>query len=223
MLSFSLAVGVFLVAFENPALARQVRFFPKAIVGVPVASSPICFSYCPGGNVKRFDGIFGGGLEVGLWGSFSAEIDSLYKPKRYRHLTGSVRDLLPGLPGGTYATTISEDMEGHSWEFPLMLKKTWATGGRTTPYTLGGFVVGRTTGTTYFSEIDTVVGNYTAFQSSGSSTQTGILLGGGVALRWRRLRLSPEGRYTEWLRKEMPGDVWVDRSVDFVLGISIEK
>ena len=225
-LSVGAAVAALVYGPGRPAEARQVGIVPKAIVGAPVFSSMhrnTC-SRCPVEN--RLDAVFGGGAEGKFGDRYSAEIDAIYKPRKYQVQSHEVVSRL-FIPPTTFIPTHTEehtfDTEGHSWEFPAIVKRSWSTSGRTTPYALAGLVVSRTAGTTIHTQIDTVLQSYLSSTSSESSTQAGIVLGGGMALKLGRLQLYPEGRYTEWLRPDLPGMVRVSRGVDLMLGISIGK
>ena len=209
------AAVLLFIGFGRPAMARQMGLVPKAVVGAQVATlycRPVC-----GGPVavpKRFDGLVGGGLEARLRGRCSAEVDAIFKPREYQR-----QSAMAFLTPPRFITT-TDYTEGHSWDFPVMLKVNWGASTRRTPYVLGGFVDSRTTGTTTRTSADSSLG-ISSFQSSQSLTQTGILLGGGVAWRLRRVRLSPEGRYTEGVRDDLPGGTKAARNLEFVLGISI--
>ena len=227
VLSFGATVALLVFGPARPAEARQVGIVPKAIVGAPVFSSMhsnTC-SHCPVEN--RLDVIFGGGAEVKFGDRYSAEIDAIYKPRKYQVqgavVVSRVFTPTPFLFTPTHTEEHTFDTEGHSWEFPAIVKRSWSTSGRTTPYALAGLVVTRTAGTTIHTQIDTVLQSYLSSTSSESSTQAGIVLGGGMALKLGRLQLYPEGRYTEWLRPDLPGMVRVSRGVDLMLGISIGK
>jgi len=227
VLSAGAAVTVLVYGPGSPAEARQVGIVPKAIVGAPVFSSMhrnTC-SRCPVEN--RLDAVFGGGAEGKFGDRYSAEIDAIYKPRKYQvqdhEVVSGLFTPTPFLFIPTHTKEHTFDTEGHSWEFPAIVKRSWSTSGRTTPYALAGLVVSRTTGTTIHTEIDTILQSYLSSTTSESLTQAGIVLGGGMALKFGRLRLYPEGRYTEWLRPDLPGRVRVSRGVDLVLGISIGK
>jgi hypothetical protein len=224
-------VAILSTAFETPALARQL-VVPKGIVGIPVLSksnathSELCLGCFVTSTVdNRFDGIFGGGLEVKLKGGFSVEADALYQPRQYQlqvvRVTQPVGVPLP--PVAIRILTEVRNTDGHSWDFPVFLKKKLGSSGHKSPYVLGGYVPSRVTGTTTATVTDNVLGTQTGQPFSQTFTRRGVSAGGGMELKFDRMLLFPEGRFTHWIRGEMPGNVTSNQSLEFMLGISLGK
>jgi len=173
----------------------------------------------------EFHVFVGAGVEIKLSRRFSAETEAIFRPVKYQ---SQVVDFYPptislALPFGSHGKTITQtwSTEGHAWDFPILFKAALTGSANLQPYLNGGFVASHTNRTTSVVVVDSVLG--TLAQNNGRSvslTRAGIIFGGGVRLKFGRFAILPEGRFTEWLSDEMPGEVSSHRGVEFLVGIA---
>jgi opacity protein-like surface antigen len=174
---------LFLTIFVAPVEAQTVSFGGKAGATLSdpfnlgsTASSFNNYSVDP----QRY--IFGPTFELGLPFQFAFEADALYKRLKY-----------VSYPFGF--TSFQASTSANSWEFPLLLKRSFLSG-MSRPFGNVGVSFRHVGGTTTFSN--------TAFQATqdplelNHSWSTGVAAGGGVDFSYGTVHISPEIRYTRW-------------------------
>jgi len=143
---------------------------------------------------------FGASGEWRLTNAFGFELDALYHRIGY---SGTV-NFFDSANGNFSKSTI--DVEGNSWDFPVMAK--YRFGHRMRPYAAGGGVLRHLGPVRGSGELTT--GSLAAGTSSTSPLDTsepsdlrkrfypGITVAGGVEIGAGRFRVLPEFRYTRW-------------------------
>jgi hypothetical protein len=175
--------------------AYAQRPSPGLKVGVPVSAVCVAESRTRFGsaNVCADRYLIGPAIAVEIAGPLSLDFAALFTRMQ---LQGGVR------PASIYPS-FSTQRDGTSWEFPIMGKY------RLLRRRLGPFVgVGPTFRRVHFNGQNTIVdisgppsGQVVTSVSDVEETrwQAGLVLGGGMELRTRFVRFSPELRYSHWV------------------------
>ncbi len=135
-----------------------------------------------------------------LGNSFGFEVDALYHRMGYVAIVHSFDSA-----NGNFANS-AIDIKGNSWDFPLLAK--YRFGRRLSPFVAAGGVV------RYVGPVrgrgELTVGSLVDRTSTSTPLDTsdpselrkrfypGISAGGGIELRWSRVRVLPELRYVRW-------------------------
>ena len=160
----------FLAGIDRPSLTPGVRAFGRRLsIGV-IAGIGLGDDFNPGPSPDSVipesnSGIFGVLLELPLVSSWSIEANGLYRPLHGSELEFNRRVRFAHL----------------TWEFPVLLKRRFATGSRFTPFVEGG----------------------PSFRAEGNLnlepvSHFGGTLGGGLETKLGPLNISPIVRYTYW-------------------------
>ncbi len=125
--------------------------------------------------------ILGPTIEVHFPAGFGVEFDALYR--RFHYDASS--NLVDVIVNGTAA---------NAWEFPLLVKyKT--PGVILRPFLDAGFAFDHWSG---FKQIVQIPNSLGSTKTNASGINKGVVLGAGVELNLRLVRLSPEIRFTHW-------------------------
>lgn len=156
-------------------------------------------------NPKRY--IIGLTGELRLPFHFAIEVDALYRKMEY---SGSI----------TGANPADVTTEGHTWQFPLLLKYRFG-GEHLRPFIDGGFAWNRLGGLT-----ETVKAAATGGSVSRASNTTlrGAVFGAGLDIKALMIHVQPEIRFTRWGAKQYfdAGNFFGrnQNQAEFLLGIS---
>jgi hypothetical protein len=126
--------------------------------------------------------IVGPTLEVRLPAGFGVEFDALYRRFNYGATTSLAN------------AVTSIDTKANAWEFPLLLKKRFASG-PVRPFVDAGVTWNKISGVS--QSIRSTVGLPTSPELK-NDLSTGFVVGVGLDLRLLILRITPELRYTRW-------------------------
>jgi hypothetical protein len=154
-------------------------------------------------NAKRF--AFGPAVEIQIPKGWAGAFDAIWNHQGYRSEATMVSNSM------FTRTTIESTTTGNVWEFPLMLKK-YVSFSRTRVFGEAGFSTRHTSATTQSRQTvePTICGgpiSCAPHTTTGSAVPTelahpwttGPVFGGGVDLRFQRIHVAPEFRYTRWL------------------------
>lgn len=143
-------------------------------------------------------------VELHLPWSLSVEFDALYRTFR----SGSLNTprYQPNLP--VAIVTFQQDVK--AWDFPLLLKYRFP-GEKVRPFLLGGKSWTHESRKTFSSGVCTATAEScsppdssltfsNSFSRNSTVVRDGVVAGGGVELKYRRLSFSPEFRYTRILQ-----------------------
>ena len=136
---------------------------------------------------KRY--VAGPMIEVQLPLGLGVEVDALYRREGF-------------FSSSNYVEPSSERERANSWEFPILLKYRLALP-VVKPYIAAGYAPRMISGGIDFNGQNCNLTTGACTSSSGHSgtnwnTSHGLVLGGGVQMGFRSLRVSPEVRYTRW-------------------------
>jgi opacity protein-like surface antigen len=126
--------------------------------------------------------IVGPTVELRLPAGFGVEFDALYRHFNYSATTSLAN------------AVTSIDTTANAWEFPLLLKKRFASG-PVRPFVSAGVTWNKISGVS--QSIRSSVGLTTAPELS-NDVATGFVAGAGLDMRLLILRITPEIRYTRW-------------------------
>ena len=158
-------------------------------------------------NPKRY--IIGGTVELRLPFGLAIEADALY---RKMHYSGTFVSSL---------TTTDVETSGNTWEFPLLAKYRFGSHGIAKPFVDGGFSWNRLSGLT---ETVRAAATGESIRRASNTTLRGLVLGGGVDIKFLFIHVQPEIRFTRWGAKRYfeVGDYFDHNKnqAEFLLGIS---
>jgi hypothetical protein len=163
--------------------------------------------------------VVGGSAEIRIAPRFSVGVDALLRHWSYDNQGKSD----PGFSVFTSRTT------ANAWEFPLVARRRFRSGKPVSPFAETGAAVDWLQ---HMRQV-TTVSNFLGGSSTSSTSQppevqrrtmAGVVAGGGVDVRLRRLHVEPEVRYTCWGWRHFaePGSaLWSNRNqVEVLLGIA---
>ena len=163
---------------------------------------------------KRY--VVGPMVELQLPFGLGVEFDALYRREGY---LASSDIILP----------TSANERANSWEFPILLKyrlafplvKPYVVAGYA-PRVISGSINGISATCNALTQVCTPVSYHTGADFNASH---GLVVGGGVQVGFRSLRLSPEVRYTRWNNNAISVSQAVDvqstqNQIDVLLGIA---
>ena len=179
---------IFLILFGSSlVLAQPISFGVKG--GLPLTEFIDTVSG-PSTNITQKTHVYivGPTVELRLPAGFGIELDALYRRFSYNANSNLVTALL-----NTRTT-------GADWEFPLMLKKRFASG-PVRPFLAAGASFSKLSDlkTTVFSAAQAITGDRPAELKHDSSI--GFVAGAGIDIHALILHITPEVRYTRWGRE----------------------
>lgn len=165
-------------------------------------------------NTKRY--IVGPTMQVNLPAGFAIEGSALYKRLGYQYNQFSP------------AASASASVVSNAWEFPITLKYAFLST-PIRPFVEAGGAFRHVSGIRQIRNTLTTAGNLvnTSLDSApefNKRTDVGLVFGGGVELKVKRLRVSPGIRYTRWgsenFRDPVNALLRTNRNqADFLIGI----
>ena len=171
----------FLLLASTPVFSELISFGVRG--GVPLTDAfkiaePATYS----SDSDRYT--IGPMVELHLPRRMSVEFDALYRRIKYRSV----------LEGQVQVQT-----RGNSWQFPLLLKYRFP-GGLLQSYLGAGLAFQRLSGVKQVARIFTTQRSSQSSEPAELSDRStlGVVLAGGLELRVRFARISPELRYTRW-------------------------
>jgi len=194
-------------------LAQPISAGVKA--GLPVTSlidTVSSFSTTVSSQTHSY--IVGPTVEVRLPAGFGVEFDALYRRFSYNANSPSV------------STYLNIRTTGSDWEFPLLIKKRFASG-PIRPFLDAGVSFSKLSGLeeTVVSVVNTVSGNNNP-AALKHDFATGFVIGAGLDLHLL-LHITPEVRYTRWGREHFDATIGPGASLnstqnqaEFLLGIT---
>jgi hypothetical protein len=156
----------------------------------------------------------------------------------FRHRLSYDNQWIAVSPSTFTRTTFQSNTAGYAWEFPFVLKKYVGAGIQHPIYGEAGLAALHTNASEKFRR--TIESTLCPVQACPPTVTTGagspeelkhrwtsgVVFGGGVDLRFRRLHFAPELRYTRWLQQSFTTTNNVlhsnSNSVDVVLGMTID-
>jgi len=208
------AALVFVVAVSSANVVRAQTIWVGAKGGVPLiepfvltnaSTTPNSYTF----QTKRYTG--GAYAQVNLPLNFAFEADALYKRLHY--------ESNPFLFGSLHATT-----NARSWEFPLMVKRTFSVNSLR-PYAGIGVSLRRSTGETNYS--NSLLQSRAVPLELENPWSTGAVLSGGIDVALGKFHLQPEVHYTRWGRRGfVSGDGLFNsnlNSMDFLIGVAFGR
>ena len=170
--SLQIAATLFFVAAIG--YSQSLSWGIKA--GLPINDAYTDIPVADGGSghfVDRYT--VGLSVEHRIPANFSLEADLLYRHSGY------------DVVGGFLANTPNGNVGVHDFQLPMMVKYTVPTE-RYRPFVdFGGA----------YRHI-TTTGNFSPLLNPQHANAGGVVLGAGVAMKWKRIGISPEIRYTGW-------------------------
>jgi hypothetical protein len=139
--------------------------------------------------------LVGPAVEVKLPLRLSVEVDALYSRFGLRTTNGD------------FGSSYTQSQRANSWEFPILAKFRPLR----PVFVEGGFVPRTMSGSTHYESISIDFFSGNSKRDSGDlktsyDASRGWIVGGGVELPLRRLRVAPEVRYTRW--NDRPVDLY---------------
>jgi opacity protein-like surface antigen len=225
-------VIAFLLITPTSAGAQTISVGIRSYAQMTDTVVPDQFSNFSGLSPSSHPYSIGPTVEVGLPRGFAIQLDAIRSRLEYSQQFSTVSH------SNFFAQDTKDHTAGHSWQFPLIAKKYIRTRTMFRPYPEVGVSVQHVDAITNF--VATTTGtlcqptpiNCGTTVSTGTFRPTelarkwssGIVLGGGVDVRWHHFHIQPELRYTSWLQSAFTGSVQSNQhAAEALIGVTVGK